>query len=519
MHIPDVGRNQERMTQVVFFSGYFVNRTELCEELGINECPEEDILYAGFERWGTGVFSRLNGLFSAVLLDERQKRWYCCRDRFGGRGLYYALGKDGIPIFSETIGQLLRLTQRPAVFREELLEIYLSYSYIPGEETAFSGICKPLPGYIYSFEDGTTKKERYFTPRFRMENRSEAEWETLLEDALDSVFVGKEKGGASLLSSGIDSSYICRRLDVDDTYTAYYEDPDFSEASDAAAFSRTIGARHHTVSITPEQYLLSVPETMRALEQPSGDASAEVLLALCRCIKEKTAFCYSGEGADELFFGYHLYDVHALPAGQKLQEAGYIGSTNVLSEELKERFLLNYSPSRKMDYVKEAYSLAQQEEELRQAAMTDLLVWLNGNLLPNIFALGGATGLTLHTPYLDNRLYDLGLRIPPALQHNAGLTKKLFRQAAVKELDHESSMCPKRGFPVPIRLWLRRPDFVNAIRQAFASGTACRFFKSGELTAFLDEMLSNPEDRDSWRIIWCIYCFIIWFDEMIDVKT
>lgn len=504
------------MIQVVLFSGSLINRIQLQSDLGLENCSEKEILSAGFERWGTELFPRLNGLFSFVLFEESSGCYYCCRDRFGGKGLYYTFGADGTPLFSETVQGLLERKKLRPVFREELLEVYLSYSYIPGEETVFEGIRKPLPGYCYCFSDGTVTKERFWIPKFQRKESAPDEWEALLADTLDSVFSGTEKGGASLLSSGVDSSYLCKRLSVQDTYTAAYAEDSFSESEAAEAFSGKIGARHHSIEITPEVYLASVPGTMRALEQPTGDASAPVLYSVCKAIRPHTASCYSGEGIDELFLGYYLDTLREIPDGESLFDAGYIGSTSCLSEAEKERFLKHYTPSRKMEFTEEAYGLSAQEDRLSQAALVDLLVWFNGNLLPNIFGIGNATGLQLLTPYLDNRLLDLSTQIPSVLKNDAFQTKIIFRRAAGRLLEREDAARPKRGFPVPIRLWLRRPDYVRKLRQAFRSDTAFRFFNREELLACYDAMLSDPEDDTSWRAIWCIYCFLVWYDEMIN---
>lgn len=506
----------KHLIRIVYFSGYFINHKQIENELGIIGASEKEILCTGFERWGKNLFLKLNGLFSFVIYDEEKNQWICCRDRFGGKGLYYTIQNDGTPIFAGTIKELLKLKTHFPVFREEILEIYLSYSYIPDEKTLFEEIYKPLPGYYYCFEKGNVFKERYFTPCFQNEERTEEEWVDLISNTLDMIFDEKKKGGTALLSSGIDSSYICKRIIADDVYTVDYDDADYSEANIAKNFSQKIGARFHSLKITPEDYLSSLNETMKVLEQPTGDATSVVLYMICQKIKKDNRFCYSGEGIDEMFFGYYMNGVRSIPTEKTLCEAEYIGSTYALSEKIKKCILRNYKTTNKMAYVKEAYELSKNNDRLHQAAMIDLIVGMNGNLLPNIYSINGDLNLQLITPYLDNRLYDLALKIPSFLQNDEFLTKKIFRKVVNCILGSKIAMQPKRGFPVPIRLWIRRPDYVYKIKQRFTSDTAFRFFKREELIKLYDEMLSNPNDMESWRMIWCIYCFIIWYDEMIN---
>ena len=501
------------MITCLFFKGKIKNEKDLCGLLGMDSLNAGNLIAAGFSKFGYDFFEKLNGLFAFVLRDADTDTFICARDRFGGQALYYGFDRNGTPVFSDAIQKLLTKHGIPKKFREDLLEIYLSYSYMPGEETFFEGISKPLPGYYYVFKPHQVEKKRYFTPCYHIDDtKTLDEWAGRLSDCLDEIFAETTDCDASLLSGGIDSTYLAMRTAVKDTYTAAYQTETFSESDMAAETSAQIGADHHAIPVTPETYLSAVPLTLSALEQPAGDPSACVLYRLCEAVAADHPTCYSGEGVDELFMGYYYHDIFHLPAGSDPKSAGYIGCMQVFSHEEKGRYLKNYDKSNLMAYTDEVYRLTQHEDHLNQAALLDLLIWMNGNLLPNVGCIGDHTGLNFETPYLDNRLYDLTLQIPSIFKRPAEQTKLVFRKAIEKVLGQAAANRPKRGFPVPTRLWMRRPDYIETLKAAFTSETAERFFNTDVLLNEYDRLLQDETDTWTWRQLWCIYCFIIWYD-------
>lgn len=520
------------------FWGTIKNKEELAARLQLdNDTKNKELLKKGYQCLGNDFFEKINGLFGLVIKDR--DKYVLVRDRFGARSLYYAVLPDGQVLFAESIGDILKTGQVKKAFREDLLGLYLSFSYLPGNETFFKGIYKVMPGYIYEIENGRVKKSRYFTPHMRPDenltfaehaNRLQAVLEEVLADSCgieradpeaegsrlskltDNIGQGGEKRTASLLSSGVDSSLMGLKLKVSDTYTADYENENFSEAALAESMSRTIGAVHHRCVIGPESYLACVGETMAELEQPTGDASAEVLYLMGQMIARDYDSCFSGEGIDELFYGYYYGDVIEMPEGRSLKDIECIGTTQLMSEDEKREILLTPGGRDKMELCEEAYALTAGMKPICQMAMLDLLLWFEGNILRNVDRIGRGHGLTMVTPYLDNRLLEVALSIPAQYSVDQKLTKRAFRQADSAWLDKDVAMRAKKGFPVPIRLWIRRPDFEAEIKRAFASETAGRFFRSEKLLAIYEAYLKDENDSWHWRQIWNIYCFIIWYE-------
>lgn len=507
------------MYTILYAKGKIHNFCELSSLLQTKEHSEAALFEAGYNRYGNSFFDMLNGIFSVVLFNEESNTYVTARDRFGGEPLYYTVSEDHTPTFCDSIKSLLKTGNIKPEFREELLEIYLSYSYIPGEDTAYVNIYKPLPGYVYTFNDGNIIKHPYYTINSQADyGKSKEEHTKELSHCLNEIFENEWQEGALLLSSGVDSNYLLKRLPIKDAYTSCYNEKMFSEAKAAQNICMKNDILHHSVFISPEKYLEVTGDTLEALEQPCGDASAPVLYASCLEIAKKHSCCYSGEGIDEFFMGYYYDDLDDLPQDKTLYEANYIGSTYALDEEDKKQILKNYCGSGKMAYTQEAYDLCCDSDRIRQAAFIDLFVGMNGHLLPNIYCISKATGLNIHTPYIDNRLFDLGLRIPSEYQLTENLTKAIFRKAAGPFIDKKTALNVKRGFPVPVRKWIKQNSFSQKIKAAFLSDTSKKYFNTDKLIDMLDSYINGVGSIDLWRKIWCIYCFIAWYDRMIAPK-
>ncbi|MGN0983281.1 MAG: asparagine synthase-related protein, partial [Gemmiger sp.] len=119
--------------------------------------------------------------------------------------------------------------------------------------------------------------------------------------------------------------------------------------------------------------------------------------------------------------------------------------------------------------------------------------------------------LELRVPFLDRQVFSLARRLPACCKADAWQTKIALRRAAARVLPPLVADRKKLGFPVPVRDWLRREPYYTRVREAFESETAARFFQTKELRKMLEQHRRGR--RDNWRQIWCILCFLIWYDE------
>ena len=505
--------------QCKWFDGYLRNFAELNEELVqagyASSVRTEEMLEKGYDLWKEKLPLKMNGIFSFGLCDPETDCWFCSRDRFGERSVFYAVDAEGHFHAGKSIREVLESGKIPKKFREDLLEHYLGFSFLPGEDTFYEGIHRvPSANYV-SFCNGEVKALPYWEPVFHIDTeRTEDEFE---EDIYNTVCKALEPfgtGGAAFLSSGVDSSLLVTSLKADDTYTCFFDQSGFDEAETAEATAAKIGAKSHRCFVEPAGYLKAVPEVMRALETPTGDASAVSLYLLCREVAKQEKQCYSGESIDELFFGYYSLRRFMNAPADKPYTDHYMGSTHIMRDEQKKKLLKHfYGKKDDFSFMERPYRVARGQDAVNQAGVCDLMVYLDCSLMPNIENLGEAAGLKIITPYADNRLYELALRIPSEMKVTETFTKHIFRRAAARVLGQETAFLPKRGFPVPIRIWMHDNAYYQVFSEIFQREAAEKFFNTGELMALLDGFATDPEKEYSWRQIWCIYCFLVWYED------
>ena len=313
-----------------------------------------------------------------------------------------------------------------------------------------------------------------------------------------------------MLSGGVDSSYVLAVSDVQMTNSCGYDDERFDESKLAKKTADILNRGHNTCLITPEQYFDAVPYVMYNMEQPLGDASAIVFAIACRATAEHTSLCYSGEGADEFFGGYNMYR-NAERYGENLKTF-YVGNTNIMKEEEKQKILKNYNPDvLPINLVKYIYEETEGLDPLTKMSDVDIQIWLEGDIYLNVDKMSTCCGLEIRMPLTDRRVFDIASRMPSKFKVNEEQNKVAFRTAAAKVLPEEIAFRKKLGFIVPIRIWLADDNYNSDVREKFNSDYAGEFFNIDEINAIFEDYKNG--NSDNWRKVWTIYTFLVWYEE------
>ena len=304
------------MVQVEEYRGHIRNWKTLCGELGIDDTlpreeREKEILAKGYTAWGTKLTDHLYGMFAFALWDDEAESLYCARDHFGTKPFYYYETEDGGLLYGTMIRDIMEKPGFVKELNEEMLQIYLSLTYVAGEDTFFKGLKKLMPGHFLTWKNGELTIERYFAPEYRIdEGKSLEDWADEIHTTLANVMPEVKEPhetAESFLSGGVDSSYVLAMSDAVAGDSCGYEDARFDESPLAAETAKILGREFHRALIKPEDYFAEVPYVMENMELPLGDASAIVFSLGCKSTVENTKLCYSGEGADEFFGGYNMY--------------------------------------------------------------------------------------------------------------------------------------------------------------------------------------------------------------------
>ena len=509
------------MVQVRTYRGHIRNWRALCGELGLEEAVklsrqerEPVLLQNAYEKWGHDMGLHLHGMFAFALWDEERQELFCLRDPFGTKPFYYARTDDGGLLYGTMIREILDTPGFRKELNEDMLQIYLSLTYVAGEDTFFKGIKKLMPGrYLVWKPSGEFTIRRYFTPEFVPdESRTLEEWADEIHNTLLRIMPEvKEEGeeADSFLSGGVDSSYVLAVSDARMSDSCGYDEARFDESGLARQTADILGRGNSRCRITPEDYFEIVPYVMKNMEQPLGDASAIAFAIACRETAKHTKLCYSGEGADEFFGGYNMYR-NAERYGDNLKNF-YVGNTNIMKEEEKERILLRYDPENlPINLVKEIYEETEGLDPLAKMSDVDIQIWLEGDIYLNVDKMSTAAGLEIRMPLTDRRIFDIAARMPSRFKVNEEQNKVAFRTAAAKVLPEEIAFRKKLGFIVPIRIWLADERYNADVRRRLTGSSAAKFFRLEELQAIYDEYVGG--NSDLWRKIWTIYTFLVWYD-------
>ena len=534
---------------VVVFNGEIYNFQALTAELqaaGHTFATRSDteVLLHGYEEWGKGMLDRLRGMFTFALWDRKAETLFLARDHFGIKPLYYYQNEEGELLFGSEIKSFLDHPGFHKALNEDQLSLYLSYQYSPGEDTFFRGVKKLLPAHCLTWQGGEVKIERYWQPAFTPdEGPALAEWEQAIADAMtESVAAHKiaDVEVGSFLSSGVDSSYMAALAKVDKTFTVGFANKQYDETDFAKEFSAHIGVKNYAYRITPEEYWANLGRIQYHMDEPLADAASVALYFVNREAAKQVKVCLSGEGADEFFgiykepFTVSWYDklplwlrravgaaASVLPPvpgvnflvrrGRPLEER-YIGNTNLMGERRKRQLLKNYTgrilPT---DLSRPYFEQTRGQDAVTRMEYCDLNLWMVGDILLKADKMSMANSLELRVPFLDRKVFDLACRIPTSCKVSAAQTKIAMRGAAEKTIPPKTADKKKLGFPVPVRAWLREEKYAAILREAFASEAAEKFFNTAALNKMLDQHLSGK--RDNWRQLWCVFIFLVWYDE------
>ncbi len=507
------------MIKVQEYRGHIRNWEALCKELGIRtdlsrEEREEAILVKAYEAWGYGMADHMHGMFAFALWDEEEKKLFCLRDQFGTKPFYYYQTADGELLYGTTIGRIMEQPGFQKELNEEMLQIYLSLTYVAGEDTFFKGVKKLLPGRYLIWQDGKLEIVRYWKPEFHPdESKSLEDWADEIHTTLQKIMPEvktPEESADSFLSGGVDSSYVLAMSDAKRTDSCGYEEPRFDESGLAKQTAELLGRESSRCLITPEEYFSVVPYVMYHMEQPLGDASAIAFALGCRATAEHTKLCYSGEGADEFFGGYNMYR-NAERYGENLKTF-YVGNTNIMKEEEKKRILKHYDEKvLPIDLVREIYEEAEGLDPLTKMSDVDIQIWLEGDIYLNVDKMSTAAGLEVRMPLTDTRIFDIASRMPSRYKVNEEQNKVAFRTAAAKVLPEEIAFRKKLGFIVPIRIWMADERYNQDVQAKFHSEMAEKFFNVDEINAIFEDYIGG--NSDNWRKVWTIYTFLVWYEE------
>ncbi|MFH1460568.1 MAG: asparagine synthase (glutamine-hydrolyzing) [Candidatus Omnitrophota bacterium] len=556
--------NEDNSITVVY-NGEIYNHVEIKTQLIAKghvfktKCDTEVIIHA-YEEWGYESVEKFNGMFAFIVCDYNKKILWIVRDRLGIKPLYYFWDKQ-VFICASEIKAILSTKLINAQINEQVLDSYFTLGYVPGPQTMFKNIYKVNPGNFLIIKGCELIEEKYWdfnqveTGSFNLEKAK-----SLVEEVLRDSIAKRLMSDVSLgvfLSGGLDSSAVVALMSevVNNpikTFTVSY-DKKFNVGEDeyAQAIAKKFNTEHHVFNLEPENFLASVNTLVDFSEEPIVEPAAIALYHISKLARENAIVLLSGEGSDEVFAGYFLYqfmnninklhqavppyiwrlfkptmplinstkytkyfDWLMLPA-----EKSYLGTSNYLTDSLRQKF---YSPDFlqvKGSYLKETFDnyferVKHKKSFINKMLYVDTKTWLVDDLLLKADKMTMAASIELRVPFLDYRLVELAASMPDNLKINKSNGKFILKSIMKNRLPDYIINRKKMGFPVPTKNWFCQDIFEKIKDILISKSHDLPWWKKEMIEKLLKEHSSKQEDHS--KLLMMLLVFINWKDKYID---
>ncbi len=500
----DTRSNQpfEDENHLLAFNGEIYNYLELKAELqqeGINfrTTSDTEVLFFAIKCWGKRAFGKLNGMFSFFWLDKKERKFIVCRDRLGIKPLYYHFN-NGAFYFSSELHSIIRIIRRQPTISVEAVEMYLWMQFIPTPNTIFDNIYKLPPGtYIESSIDNLQMASSPTTYWDAYEFVRETDFityknlEEILKDSLQRQLHADVPLGL-FLSSGVDSSLLAAMVNKHfsstqtmNFFTVAFNESTFSDEShDASSFIKGFknpNMQIHTLGIDASYLQQHLLDLYQYFDEPFGDYASILNWAISKKAKDYVTVAISGDGADELFWGYSRYNkwqdigkLSSLPLATKttltaaklLPRASRWRSTleKLDADPVQRHFELFLMPGFRQILQKpitthRLWALENIEPLIHRKdlpGILDLKTYLSDAMLYKVDRSSMATSLEVRVPYLDNTVLEYALKLKFDSKSNKHFRNKAILKELLQQLaPHYQSHKIKKGFSFPLKKWLK----------------------------------------------------------------
>jgi asparagine synthase (glutamine-hydrolysing) len=497
----------------VVFNGEIYNYRELRTGLRdrghvFKTQTDTEVLVHLYEEYGENLMQELRGMFAFALWDDRQKRLLLARDRVGIKPLYYCLTDNSV-LFSSEIKAILTDPEVRRDINFNVIDRFLSFFYVPGEETLLSSVLKLLPGHYMTIQDGKVKTRQYWDLHFpdqpdkRDLQGAEQELMSLLDETVRLHMISDVPVGF-LLSGGVDSSGMLSlaagKTDQPiSSYTVGFSGSDITDERPYARLAaRAFGSEHHEMTISSRDFADFLPQYIWHMEEPVCEPPAVALYYVSKFARQFVKVLISGEGGDEAFAGYSNYRNYvwferlksvlgpldgALSLGlsglARLTQSERIGKYATLAATPFESFYYSrtsspyqwfnrdsaalysakFAPSiskrNSLSVVARYLSSGPKRDLLSRMLYVDTKTWLPDDLLIKADKMTMANSLELRVPLLDHKVLEFAASLPSSFKVHRATTKYILKKAFGDRIPREILDRKKTGFPVPYARWLR----------------------------------------------------------------
>ena len=539
---------------------------------------DTETLLASLRHWGIqAALERLNGMFAFALWDASERTLFLARDRMGEKPLYYGRSGDAFLFGSELKALAAHPDWRGEVDREALA-LYMRHNYVPAPWSIYRGVAKLPPAHFVAIREGGRaigEPQCYWDLKMVAGQGAAAasgtaeplidELDELLQDAVGRRMAADVPLGA-FLSGGYDSTAVAALMQAQSerpiqTFTIGFHEEGYNEAVHARAVADHLGTDHTELYVTPEEAMAVIPKLPTIYDEPFSDSSQIPTYLVSQLACQHVTVSLSGDGGDELFYGYGRYfktdqiwgKLRRLPLPMRKLAAALIARSPGHALEraiqlLPSRYRINHladrlpklaevlghssgeafyrgmvsharGPTRPVLGATEPDTILSQPgclphlPGLRERMMyLDQMTYLPGDILTKVDRASMAVSLEARVPLLDHRLVEFAWRVPTEYKFREGQGKWLLRQVLYRYVPQELVDRPKMGFGIPIEHWLRGPlrewaeDLLGEKRLREEG-----FFDPVPIRKMWEEHISGK--RRWHHYLWNVLMFQAWLEE------
>ncbi len=565
-------RNEDRSVSAIL-NGEIYNYRELREDLerrghSFRSQSDTEVLPHLYEEFGEGMLERLNGMFAFALWDSKRRKLLLARDRFGEKPLYWGVF-DNTLLFASEPKVLLAHPSVTSSLNLEALRQYLSFDYIPAPLSIYQGIHKLPAAHLLTLEDGKIETRRYWQLKYKTLEppptiaEAAEQLRELLADSVRMRLVSDVPLGI-LLSGGVDSSTVAALAvrassEPVKTFSISFAESSFDESSYARAVAKFLGTDHHEERLSANLAANLVGEIGAWMDEPFSDPSLVPTYLLSRFTRRHVTVALGGDGGDEIFAGYPMYQGHRLAElymrTPNFLRAGLIEplvgllpvKTKNLSFDYKaKRFVAgskhdpvtrhhvwfgSFTPEEQKQLLTSDVLATSSDDIYRDARQiwdecdsTDIVermqsidtqLYLAEDILTKVDRASMAVSLEVRAPFLDPRVAEFAAALPSSYKLRGRKTKYILKRAIQDDLPSFVTRRGKKGFGVPVAEWLK--DNLRPLARDLLSPERVRragVFNPAYVTRLQDEHERGVANHR--KLLWTLLMFELWHESFIE---
>jgi asparagine synthase (glutamine-hydrolysing) len=497
----------------IVFNGEIYNYQELRDLLlskghAFKTRTDTEVIVHLYEEFGPKCLDKLRGMFAFAIWDANARSLFLARDRVGIKPLYYCLTDKSL-VFGSEIKAILA---DPSVKREiapELIDRFLTFLYMPGEETLLSGIQKLAPGHYLLIKDGKPEVRQYWDLDLAEPSRkislkdAEAELQSLLAKTVELHMIADVPVGV-LLSGGVDSTAVLSLAvnGTDKKISSFTVGFSGGQVADERPYAKLAaeryGTQHYDMTITAKDFAAFIPQYVWHMEEPVCEPPAIALYYVSKLARNHVKVLLSGEGGDEAFAGYSNYRnlvwlerlkqgipslnrtfARGLSIANSLMHSARVAkyaplmndrfpdyyysrtsnpyhfTGNRLGETYTTGFAASIDREHSLEPVRRLQDKVGNRNMLDAMLYIDTKTWLPDELLIKADKMTMANSVELRVPLLDHKVLEFATSLPSNFKLNGFQTKYILKKALAQKIPVEIRDRKKTGFPVPYESWLR----------------------------------------------------------------